>query len=457
VKALLLTILLLTGPASAAAAVFSEEAFSFRADGLQFEGTILLPAGSGPFPALVLVHGAGPGSREAVRAEAEAFTRAGILTLIYDKRTEGYSQFERSFDLLAGDALAALSALQDHPAALAGATGLWGLSEGAWVVPLAAARSSDVAFVVLVAATGVPPAQQHSWNVENILRQQGISGSLLKAASRTSVRLLVTLDLLAEAGHDPLPPLEALTQPVLALWGENDRVQPPAESALLVRAALERGGNDRYLLRFFPDAGHGLHVSRDGFHAEEGFAPGYAAAVATWVQQAARGAAPGPLVQGTAPQQETLSRPLAPLAWWESQWLQLALVVVPALAFISFLAGRFRNRKDTPDSSTRRAARFGTALAGTGLLALTGSVSYLGYLLLTGGAAAGPLLAGTTLPWLLLQLLSVAAAVSGVLLLGSLLAARAALRHGERLQSGLLLAGGALFAAWALYWGLLLP
>jgi uncharacterized protein len=117
----------------------------------------------------VLLHGSGLALRDSLRPHAEAFARLGIATLIYDKRTEGYSQLERSYALLADDAVAAVSALREDPGIETSAVGLWGLSEGGWVAPIAASGSADVAFVVTVGASGVPPLQQTGWAIENNL------------------------------------------------------------------------------------------------------------------------------------------------------------------------------------------------------------------------------------------------------------------------------------------------
>lgn len=279
--------------AESKASGFSEEEVRFRSGDVTLSGTVLTPNEEGRRPAIALVHGAGPGPREQNRIEAEAFARQGIVTLIYDKRSEGYSHFERSYELLADDSLAAVRALRARPDVNQAAVGLWGLSEGGWVAPLAAARSDEVAFLVLVAATGIPPAQQHAWDLENQLRHQGVSGSLLEAIPRTGTRLIVGAGLFAEANHDPVAPLEQVQQPVLALWGEHDRIEPPAESARIMQEALERGGNRRYTIRFFPNADHGLYSSPDGFVIDEQLAPGYAETVGAWVKAVARGEAPG--------------------------------------------------------------------------------------------------------------------------------------------------------------------
>src|SRR5215218_386380 len=64
-------------------------------DGLALPATLRIPTGAAPGgPAMVIVHGAGAGRRDKYRAEAEAFTRAGVTTLSYEKRSAGYSQTE---------------------------------------------------------------------------------------------------------------------------------------------------------------------------------------------------------------------------------------------------------------------------------------------------------------------------------------------------------------------------
>jgi uncharacterized protein len=447
-----------------------EEAVRFESSGVTLRGTVLVPeeasSASGRYPAIALVHGAGPHVRDDQRAEAEAFAREGIVTLIYDKRTKGYSQIERSYDLLADDALAVVDALRDHPEVDPDAVGLWGLSEGAWVVPVAASRPEGreaVDFVVLVAASGVPPARQQSWNLENNLRHQGVSGSMVEAISRTGTRLLVGAGLFAEANHDPVAPLASTHQPVLALYGENDRVQPPAESAGILREALARDGNTSYEIRFYPDAEHGLRSSPDGFAVLERLAPGYTQTVASWVEEVARGEAPGPSIAGPRPEQARPSRPLPQLAWWESAWVQLGAMVVTALAFASYPATALVRRLRRPlllrtGVQPKLQVRWlASCLAFAGLSAILGFIGYFGYLMFTAASAVGPILAGRPVPWLVLQALAVAVCVSAVLLAASWRSSIKASVGAMRARIGILLVGGAVFVAWAVYWGLLSP
>lgn len=448
-----------------------EEKVTFESGEVTLHGTVLLPDGasSSPRPAVALVHGAGPGPRKQYRQEAEAFAREGIGVLIYDKRKKGYSQFERSYELLASDALAAVRTLRARPEVDPDAVGLWGLSEGGWVVPIAASHPEGqeaIDFVVLVAASGVPLAQQHSWNLENELRHQGVSGSMIRAISRTGVRLLVGTDLFPEAYHDPVGPLRNVQQPVLALWGAKDRIQPPAESARIVQEALGQSGNDRYTIRIFPDAEHGLRSSPDGFAVEEDLVPGYARTVGSWVFAVAGGEAPGPAVAGPTPEQARTSRSLPPLAWWESAWVQLGAVVLPALAFASYPAVAFaralassgrERRSGVTEEAKLRLRRRARLLSATGLLGLFGFVGYFGYLMFTGANAVGPVLLGRALPWLALQALAVVACVAVGLLGASWWTSRKELGAFELVQGGVMLAGGLVFVVWAIYWGLLLP
>ncbi|MGH3388269.1 MAG: alpha/beta hydrolase family protein, partial [Actinomadura sp.] len=115
--------------------------------GLTLHGTVLAPEKAAPRrPGVVLVTGSGSGvPREHLLTEATEFARRGLAVLIYDKRSVGYTTFRRSYSELADDALAALRTLRAQPGVDPTKVGLWGLSEGGWVVPLAASRSADVA------------------------------------------------------------------------------------------------------------------------------------------------------------------------------------------------------------------------------------------------------------------------------------------------------------------------
>ena len=439
----LITFAALAPPASAAPELSNSDV-TFQNGGVTLHGTVVAPPGRNALPGIVMVHGSGEHSRNDYRAEAEAFARQGIATLIYDKRTEGYSKFTRSYSTLADDALAAVRALRARPEVDPARVGVWGLSEGGWVAPLAGSRSKDVAFVITLGANGVQPARQQAWAIENQLRHLGIDGSLVTMASSTMMRQLVGAGAFPEAHYDPVPVLAALKQPVLGLWGARDQLTPPGEAVRIFQETLSRNGNNHYTLRVFPNSGHQVKLTTDGYD-KQGFAPGYLELVGSWVNGLASGlpeASADP-----APAQDRQSVEITPLAWYESTWLQLAVILLLLVAFAGYpvvaLMRRLRGRR-VPGI---RSARW---LSATGLLATVGFLVVNTLVMVSQGMGLGPVLAGRPLSWLAVQLLAVAVVVATI-------GTAVAWWRNRTPRVGLLVAGGVLFLPWAVYWGLLVP
>ncbi|OUC84005.1 hypothetical protein CA984_40485 [Streptosporangium minutum] len=436
---------------------------SFRGGGgLLMHGTVLTSASAparSPRPGIVLVHGSGTGTpRAKLMSEAVGFAREGLSVLVYDKRSEGYSLFQRSFSQLADDALGAVAALRTQPGVDPAKVGVWGFSEGGWVAPIAASRSEDIAFVVLVGANGLPPLRQQTWAVTAGLRKAGVTGSLVERAEPNLYRTIADGGMFPEPYYDPEPTLAAVRQPVLAIWGTHDLLTPPQESPPVVARALEKGGNRHYTFRFFPGADHAAHQSPDGGVTRlPELAPGYADLVGSWAGDVTAGRPPATRISGPAPTQASPTVPVNPPAWWESASMQLAALVLLVVAFAAYpvvaLVRRLRRRPPVPVTGAAR------LLSAGGLTAVLGSFSYLFYLLMTGGKLAepGPVVAGRPLIWLALQGLAVASVAATVLTALACRRARGSAPRAERVRLGLLLAGGVVFVPWALYWGLLLP
>lgn len=423
--------------------------------GVTLHGTVVAPAAPGPRrPGIVFVHGAGPRRRVHLIAEAEALARAGMVTLIYDKRTEGYSLFQRSYPVLAEDALAAVRTLRAQDGVDPDSVGLRGLSEGGWVAPLAASRSGDVAFLVTIAANGRTPARQQAWADDLHLRDAGVTGSLLRSV-RTLTRLAVDAGVFAEAHHDPVPVLEQVRQPVLALWGTMDKDTPPRESARIFQQVLARSGNRHATIRFFPGADHSLHRTTDGYSASDDLTPGYPEMVASWVQAVGAGRAPASSADPPPPQDRQTTA-LAPLAWWESPWITLGAAALCLVAFASYpvtaVVRRLRGRRGAPPA--RRPARW---LAAAGPATVIGFLVFMLALRFTAAEDVGPVVLGRPVVWLALQLAAVSMVVATAAAGVAWWRGRYELPGGTRARLALVLTGGAVFVPWALYWGLLLP
>nr|ANY57981.1 hypothetical protein [uncultured bacterium] len=229
-------------------------------DGTALSATVHAPSGGGRHPAVVLVHGGGPATRAALTDQADRLARSGIVALVYDKRTVGYSFARRDYGLLADDAVALARLLRGRPDVDPQRTGLWGVSEGGWVVPLAAAREPGLSFVILVNAPTMTPGAQLGWAIDDRLRR----GHAPAGARRLAARAMA-MGGTGYTDHDPLPGLRGITQPVLALYGAEDRAVPPAQSARILLDAVAAPCT----VRFFPGADHGMRVDgryADGYH-----------------------------------------------------------------------------------------------------------------------------------------------------------------------------------------------
>ena len=133
----------------------SQEEIRFTSkDGTQLAGSLLLPSGKGPHPAVVFAHGSNAQTRNGfsgnIRFIAEAYARAGIAALIFDKRGTGRSKGDwetANFDLLADDVAAGVEFLRTRAEISADRIGLTGSSQAGWIMSLASMRVPDVRFI----------------------------------------------------------------------------------------------------------------------------------------------------------------------------------------------------------------------------------------------------------------------------------------------------------------------
>lgn len=434
-----------------------EEEVSFQSGNVTLRGTLFIPERSNPGAAIVLVHGAGVGMRDENRSVAESFVREGILTLIYDKRTDGYAADGiggRSYSLLADDVIAAVEMLQLRADVDPTQVGVWGLSEGGWVAPLAAARSDAIAFVITVAGGGIGPLEQTAWAVENMLRRRGVtSEGSLRALTERAYRFLGSADLFPEASYDPAPALEQLRQPVLALWGASDQTMPPAASARIMQEALERGGNLNYTLRLIPDASHDVYAVADGQALVGVFAPDYMQTMIAWVHAVTRGGMIGSNVDAL-PTDELPTRPavtnLGGFARWE---IQLVFFVGFQITFGGYFITAAMRRRQGMRTQGRSDGWLAWTLAALGLATSWGLYCYIGYIALTAGEQIVGVIAGRPAGWFVLQLLAVSLVVAAIRFGFAWLLER----RERKMEHILLLIAALLFVPWAVWWQLFSP
>ena len=431
--------------------------------GVILHGIVVAPRPTGERrPALVMLEGAGNRGRQELQPAAEAFARRGVITLIYDKRTAGYSLLRRDYGLLAADAVAAVALLVTRRDIDPSRLGLWAQSEGAYVAPLACLRSSAVKFVITVGAVGVTPAVQTAWGYDQFFRHAGVGAGLPHTLEITALRTMIGAGLFPEANFDPAPAWQQLRQPVLAEWGEFDRVALPRESSTAIEEALRRGGNSRYTMRFISGVRHNLNLTADGgFDRITSLPADYGAYERHWIDDLAR---TEPSRLGTPPTTETPPSVLAPPSG-AAHLVHLGLILTLAMGFafypIARLVGHIRSRSlavGLGASGLGASGLGGTQrlIVAAGLFTTLGLPVYLLFLMITAANVIGPVVVGRPLPWLLLQGSTVTVGVCTVVIAVRWWRSR---RRSERTDHHrlILVAAGAVLVGWAGYWGVLVP
>lgn len=164
----------------------------FRSAGAELSGTLYAPRAAGPNRGVVLVHGSGRETRKEYAFFAKLLARSGVAGLAYDKRGTGRSTgklYESTYRDYADDVLAAVRYLEQHEGIRSGCIGLLGFSEGEWVAPLAASQSRDIAFLVIVGASGLSPSKQVNAEIAIRLRDRGYPEAVVARALALNERV----------------------------------------------------------------------------------------------------------------------------------------------------------------------------------------------------------------------------------------------------------------------------
>lgn len=307
--------------------LFKEEEVSFKNGDVTLSGTFIRPVADKKYPAVVLAHGAGPLPREALRSHAEYFALHGIACLLYDKRGVGASTgnwLRSGFGDLAEDALAAVQFLKSRKDINPSKIGLWGSSQGGWIVALAASRSKDVAFIISQSGPGVTPEEQELYRTEAWLRADGFTEDQVQKAM-VLVRLrydtartgkgwkhLAVAEQAAKKepwspyigitsgkddpfwhfwslirDYDPGPVLEKVKCPVLAIFGQLDTYLPVKKSVAAWQKGLRHAGNRDVTIKVFSRGEHSLIEAKTGGIKEvprlKRFVPGYFQTQRDWL------------------------------------------------------------------------------------------------------------------------------------------------------------------------------
>ncbi len=305
---------------------YKEENVSYlnSSAGIQLAGTFTTPAGTAPFPAVLLITGSGPQNRDEELLGHRPFlvisdylTRHGIAVLRVDDRGIGQStgSFAKATTAdFATDVQAGVAWLKTCPEIDHARIGLIGHSEGGIIAPLVASQSAEVAFIVMLAGTAVPGDQVLTEQQMLVSKSMGVPGEVvaqnrvlneklfailrgeskpaeaekkLTAAAREALaqmpedqRKLVQPGLEAQVTsanspwfryfltYDPGPALRKLHCPVLAMNGELDVQVSARQNLPVIAKALEDAGNRDYEIVKLPKLNHLFQTATTGSPSE---------------------------------------------------------------------------------------------------------------------------------------------------------------------------------------------
>ena len=332
-----------------------EVTFENKTAGATLAGTLTKPKDRKPIAAVVLVSGSGPQDRdESLMGHkpflvlADHLTRNGIAVLRFDDRGIGKSTGDfgkATTEDFVGDALAGVEYLKKRDDLSGVKIGIIGHSEGALIAPWAATKSSDVAFIVMMAGPGVPGdeilfeqgaliAKAGGASDESIAFQRKVQQRLFaivrddisdeEATAKGKAALDEIIKELPEEQrgeaeqmrgaieqqmnglnsawfrlflrHDPRPVLTQVKCPVLAINGAKDLQVPPKQNLPQVEAALRSGGNTKFDVRELPGLNHLFQTATTGSvseyaQIEETIAPLALNAMSAWIEKTVRGEA----------------------------------------------------------------------------------------------------------------------------------------------------------------------
>jgi pimeloyl-ACP methyl ester carboxylesterase len=239
----------------------------------------------------------------------------GIAVARFDRRGD-----DVPLDDQVEDAMKVVAELHGRPEIDGGRIGLWGFSQGAWVAPLAASRSSEIAFLVLVASAGVSPATQMLYGTAKHARMAGfgddVAARLVNARTQVDEwrRGHVSIEAAQEAvdaiadeawfahsylrrslreigfwpdlDFDPAPVFARVRVPVLLFYGEDDEWVPIDASIEAWRWAATQTKNRDVTIVRLPGAGHAPTLG--GAASIEAISPDYERAMLPWLARITR-------------------------------------------------------------------------------------------------------------------------------------------------------------------------
>ncbi len=303
---------------------------------IKLTGILTIPRSEKPCPAVILISGSGAEDRdETIFGHkpfwiiADYFTRKGIAVLRVDDRgvggSTGNTENSTSEDF-AGDVICEVNYLKTRKEIDTKKIGLIGHSEGGIIAPIAANKSGDVSFIVLLAGTGLTGEETLYLQNKLIFKSTGAPDEIItkqlkflkeefdvlnKETNEKVIETKVRAILAEQVGnnkelidnglkqllspwfrffltYDPKPALKKVKCPVLALNGSLDLQVAPKENLAAIESALKEGGNKNYTIKELAGLNHLFQKAKTGnvseyAQLEETISPQALKTIADWI------------------------------------------------------------------------------------------------------------------------------------------------------------------------------
>ncbi|HTN45482.1 MAG TPA: alpha/beta fold hydrolase [Flavipsychrobacter sp.] len=319
----------------------SEEiSFENKTDNIKLTGTFTYPKNKRNAPAVILISGSGPQDRNSELLGHKPFliisddlTKKGIAVLRVDDRGTGTSEGiynQTGLDGFVRDTKSAIDYLKSRKEVNTAKIGLIGHSLGGVIAPVIAAESKDVAFMVLLAGSGIRGDKLMLLQKEIIERKMGLDSQsiavgqkniggayeiILKSDATPTEKLATDLETyfsetfgsalppnqiknlskqlsvpwLADfIRYDPAKKLSLVKCPVLALNGSNDTQVPAKQNLDAIAVNIEKSGNKNVTVMELPALNHLFQESETGMPQEyakiqQTFSPKALTVIADWI------------------------------------------------------------------------------------------------------------------------------------------------------------------------------
>jgi len=283
------------------------EQIDFTVDKFHLFGTLVKPEDPEPCPAVVFVHWSGPINRDCSGLYLpiwKRFVEQGYACMSWDRPGTGESKGEydrvhlfQERVKVVNEAIRFLKKRSDiDPESI----GLWGMSQAGWIMSMVAAGSKDVSFIIAASCAGESGVKQDAYGLRSRLLLEGFSeeeaerfrelyikrkhagtyDEYLKYAKpfneQQYIREVLKIGEVKSPEDftpyppdycqfiDPVPYLEKITCPLLAIWGERDTSIDVDQAVEAYRGALAKGGNNDFQFVVFPETSHWMTRTKTG-------------------------------------------------------------------------------------------------------------------------------------------------------------------------------------------------